>query len=94
VGRVAVAAKARITGCEVRHYPGTWPIGSSVPMMVFTATGVPAGVPDFRAELLRSAHAEDACWAGWYWHGNRVDGIRLEVRWAEGRRFDGPTRTS
>ena len=38
------------------------------------------GVPDFRAELLRSAEAGDARWAEWYWHGTRADGTRLEMR--------------
>jgi hypothetical protein len=38
------------------------------------------GVPDIRAELLRSAEAGDACWAEWYWQGNRIDGTRLEMR--------------
>ena len=38
------------------------------------------GVPDFQAELLRSAEAEDAHWAEWYWHGTRADGTRLEMR--------------
>ena len=38
------------------------------------------GVPDFRAELVRSAHGEDAGWQEWYWHGTRVDGTRLEIR--------------
>ena len=38
------------------------------------------GVPDFRAELLRSAQAGDARWAEWYWHGTRADGTRLEMR--------------
>ena len=26
------------------------------------------GVPDFRAELVRSAQGEDATWQEWYWH--------------------------
>ena len=38
------------------------------------------GVPDFRAELVRSGQGEDASWQEWYWHGTRVDGTRLEVR--------------
>ena len=38
------------------------------------------GVPNFRAELLRSAEAGDARWAEWYWHGTRADGTRLEMR--------------
>jgi ketosteroid isomerase-like protein len=38
------------------------------------------GVPDFRAELLRSAEVEDVHWAEWDWHGTRADGTRLEMR--------------
>lgn len=38
------------------------------------------GVPDFHAELVRSAQGEDGTWLEWYWHGTRVDGTRLEVR--------------
>jgi hypothetical protein len=39
-----------------------------------------AGVPDFRAELLRSAHAGGTRWAEWHWHGTRGDGSRLDIR--------------
>ena len=39
-----------------------------------------AGVPDFRAELLRSAHQGDTGWAEWHWHGTRADGTRLDMR--------------
>jgi hypothetical protein len=38
------------------------------------------GVPDFRAELLRSAHQGDTGWAEWHWHGTRTDGSRLAMR--------------
>ena len=38
------------------------------------------GVPDFRAELLRAAGADDACWAEWHWSGIHVDGTRLDMR--------------
>lgn len=38
------------------------------------------GVPDIRAELLRSAQAGDAHWAEWYWRGTRADGTPLEMR--------------
>jgi len=38
------------------------------------------GVPDFRAELLRSAEAGDIQWAEWHWHGTRTDGTQLEMR--------------
>jgi hypothetical protein len=41
---------------------------------------VSAGVPDFQAELLRSARAADTGWAEWHWHGTRVDGTRLDMR--------------
>ena len=39
-----------------------------------------AGVPDFQAELLRSAQAADTGWAEWHWLGARVDGTRLDMR--------------
>jgi hypothetical protein len=39
-----------------------------------------AGVPDFRAELLRSAREGDTGWAEWHWHGTRTDGTRLDMR--------------
>ena len=39
-----------------------------------------AGVPDFHAELLRSAHHGDTGWAEWRWHGTRTDGTRLDMR--------------
>jgi len=39
-----------------------------------------AGVPDFQAELLRSARAAGTGWAEWHWHGTRVDGTRLDMR--------------
>jgi ketosteroid isomerase-like protein len=39
-----------------------------------------AGVPDFRAELLRSAEEGDTGWAEWHWHGTRADGTRLDMR--------------
>ena len=39
-----------------------------------------AGVPDFRAELLRSAHQGDTGWGEWHWHGTRGDGTRLDMR--------------
>jgi ketosteroid isomerase-like protein len=43
-------------------------------------TAVFDGVPDIRAELLRSAEEGDARWAEWYWHVTRIDGTRLEMR--------------
>jgi hypothetical protein len=39
-----------------------------------------AGVPDFHADLLRSAQAGDTGWAEWHWHGTRADGTRLDMR--------------
>jgi ketosteroid isomerase-like protein len=39
-----------------------------------------AGVPDFRAELLRSTRQGDTGWAEWHWHGTRTDGTRLAMR--------------
>jgi ketosteroid isomerase-like protein len=39
-----------------------------------------AGVPDFQAELLRSADQGDTWWAEWHWHGTRTDGTRLDMR--------------
>jgi steroid delta-isomerase-like uncharacterized protein len=37
------------------------------------------GVPDFRAELIRSAVDGEGVWAEWGWHGTRTDGSRLEM---------------
>jgi hypothetical protein len=39
-----------------------------------------AGVPDFQAELLRSADDGDTGWAEWHWQGARTDGTRLDMR--------------
>jgi steroid delta-isomerase-like uncharacterized protein len=36
-------------------------------------------VPDFRAELIRSAVDGERVWAEWGWHGTRADGSRLEL---------------
>ncbi len=38
------------------------------------------GVPDFQAELLRSAVAGDSVWSEWHWQGTRVDGTSLNMR--------------
>jgi ketosteroid isomerase-like protein len=38
-----------------------------------------AGLPDFRAEVLRTAVAEDGAWVEWRWTGTRADGSRLEA---------------
>ena len=39
-----------------------------------------AGVPDFQAELLRSADEGDTGWAEWHWQGTRTVGTRLDMR--------------
>lgn len=38
------------------------------------------GVPDFRAEVVRSAQDGDTNWTEWAWHGTRTDGAPFEVR--------------
>ena len=37
-------------------------------------------IPDFRAELLRSAADGDTVWAEWYWFGINRDGAQFAVR--------------
>jgi len=37
-------------------------------------------LPDFHADLLRSAVTHDAVWSEWDWYGTRKDGSRLEMR--------------
>ena len=39
-----------------------------------------AGVPDFHAELIRSARDGSTIWAEWHWTGTRSDGSRLDDR--------------
>ncbi len=39
-----------------------------------------AAIPDFQAELLRTAVAGDEEWAEWRWLGTRADGTRMDVR--------------
>jgi hypothetical protein len=39
-----------------------------------------AGVPDFQADLLRSARTAGTGWAEWHWHGTREDGTLLDIR--------------
>jgi hypothetical protein len=39
-----------------------------------------AGVPDFQAELLRSAYQSDTGRAEWHWRSTRTDGTRLDMR--------------
>ena len=41
-----------------------------------------AGLPDFRAEVARSAVAGDTLWVEWRWTGTRADGTRLDARGA------------
>jgi limonene-1,2-epoxide hydrolase len=39
-----------------------------------------AGIPDFHAEICRSAHDGDTTWTEWHWSGTRSDGQAFEVR--------------
>lgn len=39
-----------------------------------------AGIPDFRAELVRSVDDGDTTWSEWSWSGNRADGQDFRVR--------------
>lgn len=39
-----------------------------------------AGIPDFRAELLRSVEDGDTAWTEWRWSGTRTDGQPVDVR--------------
>lgn len=41
-----------------------------------------AALPDFHAEILRSAVEGDVLWVEWHWTGTRVDGTRLDARGA------------
>jgi ketosteroid isomerase-like protein len=43
-------------------------------------TMILGGVPDLRAELLRSAQSGDTVWSEWRWSGTRVDGTAHEMR--------------
>ena len=38
-----------------------------------------AALPDFHAEVLRSAVADDHMWVEWRWTGTRADGTRLDA---------------
>jgi ketosteroid isomerase-like protein len=38
-----------------------------------------AGVPDFRAEVVRSAATGEEAWVEWRWTGTRADGSRLDA---------------
>ena len=39
-----------------------------------------AGIPDFRAELVRSVDDGDTTWSEWSWSGKRVEGQDFHVR--------------
>ena len=43
-------------------------------------TAMLAGIPDFRAELLRSVDDGKITWSEWHWTGTRTDGQPFEVR--------------
>ena len=38
------------------------------------------GVPDFRAEVVRSVQDGELNWSEWVWHGTRTDRQRFDVR--------------
>ena len=39
-----------------------------------------AGIPDFRAELMRSVDDGQITWSEWHWTGTRTDGQAFEMR--------------
>jgi ketosteroid isomerase-like protein len=39
-----------------------------------------AGIPDFRAEVVRSGATGEEVWVEWHWTGTRADGSRLDAR--------------
>lgn len=43
-------------------------------------SGLFESIPDFRAEILRLAVADDTEWAEWHWLGTKEDGSPLEER--------------
>jgi ketosteroid isomerase-like protein len=45
-------------------------------------TAMFAGLPDFRAEVVRSAVDGDTLWVEWRWTGTRADGTQLDARGA------------
>jgi ketosteroid isomerase-like protein len=45
-------------------------------------TAMFAGLPDFRAEVVRSAIDGDNLWVEWRWTGTRANGTRLDARGA------------
>ena len=42
-------------------------------------TAMFAGVPDFRAEILRSVATGESVWVEWRWTGTRAEGSRLDA---------------
>ena len=38
------------------------------------------GMPDFHAEVLATASADDTAWTEWRWTGRRADGTTLDMR--------------
>lgn len=43
-------------------------------------TQILAGIPDLRAEIVRSARCGDDLWAEWSWNGTRPDGAAFAMR--------------
>ncbi len=43
-------------------------------------TQILAGIPDLRAEIVRSAGRDDDLWAEWSWSGTRADGAPFAMR--------------
>ena len=41
-----------------------------------------AGLPDFRAEVLRAAGDDNSLWVEWHWTGTRQDGTKLNAKGA------------
>lgn len=39
-----------------------------------------SSMPDFHAELIRSAENGDVCWAEWRWTATRADGQPMDIR--------------
>ncbi len=58
-----------------RRFRGRWQVEQNWAAMF-------AGLPDFRAELVRSAADGDNLWVEWRWTGTRANGTRLDARGA------------
>ncbi len=43
-------------------------------------TQILAGIPDLRADIVRSARCGDVLWAEWSWNGTRPDGAAFAMR--------------